>query len=163
MTGSRTWAGRIALGIVTWVVVMAVALFLGLEPQPVLLALAVATVGLTLVGYLDSVASVASNSWAVVDTEAARPPGEDRRLGVLTLVVESHLSAHRVDDTLRRQLLHLLEQRLLARHGITLDADPEQVSATIGPELGALLAQRAPFPRMNIRQIDVLIERIEEL
>lgn len=163
MTARRTWAGRVTLGILLWFLVMAVALFLGLEPQPVLLALLVATAGLAFVGYLDSVASVASNSWNVVDTEAARPPGEDRRLGMLTRMIESHLSAHRVDDGLRRQLLRLLEHRLVARHGITLDADPAVVAATIGPELSALVAQQAPFPRMTTGQIDVLIKRIEEL
>jgi hypothetical protein len=68
-----------------------------------------------------------------------------------------------VNGSLREHLLRLTDQRLMARHGISRVDDPERAAALLGPELRALVAQQPPYPRMALREVDVLIDRIEEL
>lgn len=168
MNPPRTaWPRRVAVGVVVWFSVSAGALLLGLDPQPVLLAILVASVACVVVLYVDASASAANNGWAVEDGAPTRKPGEDARLAMLTRVIASHLDSHRLGtqfgNQLHDQLLQLLDRRLVARHGVSLRADPERALEIMGPELGGLVRQRAPYPRMNIEHIDVLVSRIEEL
>ena len=157
------WVRQLGAAFVVWFVVVATALFLGMQPRPALLAGLVAAVGAGLLLFLDASDQVAGDRWAVPDTDPARERGEDMRLASLSRMVGSHLVSHQVDDQLHRQLLRLLDQRLVARHGVSLQADPERAADLAGPELAALMQQGPPYPRLKIGQIDVLIARIEEL
>jgi hypothetical protein len=163
VTGRRVWVQRAALAVAAWVVVCGAALLLEMGPQPVLLAILVAAAALTLVLFLDVSEVAADTRWTVEGTDPTREPGEDRRLATLTRVVSSHLAAHTVDEQLHRELLHLLDQRLVARHGVSLQADPERAAHLVHPDLAALVDLRPPYPRLTTGQIDVLIRRIEEL
>lgn len=159
----RAWPRRIAISVAMWFVACGAALFLGMRPQPVLMATLVAAAATVLLLCVDASAAAASNRWTVVDSDPTRPPGEDPRLAHLTRMVGSHLVSHRPGDQLHRQLVHLIDQRLVARHGVSVHADPGQVAGLVGPELAALVAQEPPYPRLELDQIDVLIARIEEL
>ncbi|HSE07062.1 MAG TPA: hypothetical protein VLB29_00235 [Nocardioidaceae bacterium] len=163
MTTGRTWLQRVGFAVAAWIIVCGAALFLEMDPQPVLLAILVAAATLTLVLFLDASEVAASTRWTVEDTDPTREPGEDRRLATLTRMVSSHLVAHTVDEQLHREVLHLLDQRLVAVHGVSLQADPERAAALAGPGLAALIEQRPPYPRLTTDQIDVLVRRIEEL
>lgn len=164
VTGRRVgWPRRLAAGVTVWFVVCGGALFLGMRPHPVLLALTIATAGAALLLFLDTSGSAPSTWWRVTDHDPVREPGEDPRLGLLTRVVGSHLVAHDPGGQLREELLTLLDQRLVAHHGISRLADPERAAALLDPELRALVAQQPPYPRMGLDRIDVLIDRIEEL
>jgi hypothetical protein len=66
-------------------------------------------------------------------------------------------------DERNRQLAELAEHRLVAHHGVSLVADPERAAQILGPELTAVVTQRAPYPRLSTGRIDVLLKRIEDL
>lgn len=157
------WPKRVAAAVVVWFLVCAVALVLGMSPQPVLVAVLVAAGAAVVVLYADASAAAASNRWAVEDVDPTRQPGEDARLAMLTRVVGSHLDSREAGDQLHDQLLQLLDRRLVARHGVSLRADPERALALLGPGLAGFARQRPPYPRLTIEHIDVLVSRIEEL
>ena len=78
-------------------------------------------------------------------------------------MVAQHLDAREVGDVLHRHLCELADQRLMAAHGVSWRVDPDRAAPLLGPELVALARQDAPYPRMNLQQIDVLLSRIEAL
>lgn len=164
MTPARVaWTRRAITVFASWFLLCGLALFLGWEPQPVLLAAVVVATALTAIVYIDASAAAAGNRWAVSESDTLRLPGEDPRLAQLTRVVRSHLVSHDVGDQLYRELLRLLDQRLMARYGVSTHAGPEQVAELAGPELSALVRQTPPYPRLTLDQIDALIKGIEEL
>jgi hypothetical protein len=160
---TRMWATRIGTALGLWAVVVLVAQVFGNQPDVPLLALLTAAVAATLWLYLDVSTRSETPSWELPDDAPVRPPGEDPRLALLTRVVAGHLDARDVGDALHRHLLQLADRRLVARHGITREADPDRAAALLGPELTALAGQRPPHPRLDPRRIDVLLSRIEAL
>lgn len=162
-TAGALWPRRAAVAAGAWVLVCGVSLLLGLRPHPVLLALVLAAAGATLLLFLDTSGGGEAGRWNMADSDPVRPPGEDPGLAALTRVVGAHLVAHDVGPSLHRHLVRLVDQRLVAHHGISLQADPDRAAALIGPELTAVVAQGPPYPRLSIDQIDVLIDRIEDL
>jgi hypothetical protein len=112
---------------------------------------------------VDGVAEVDSPTWELPGDEPLSPPGQDLRLTALTRVVAGHFEARLPGDTLQRQLMGLVDQRLMARYGVSWRVDPERARELLPPELVDLAEQVAPYPRMSIRRIDVLLTRIEAL
>ncbi len=157
------WRARVGAAFAVWAVLVLSARVLGNQPDALLLGLTVAASATTLWLFLDASTQSEAPVWDSGSTERVRPPGEDPRLALLTRVVSRHLDAREVDDTLRRHLLALVDQRLMARHGVSWRVDPERASPLLGPELVALARQEPPHPRMSIQQIDVLLSRIEAL
>jgi hypothetical protein len=159
----RRWTARIATAFALWAVVVAIAALQGNHPDALLLGLTVAAFGATLWLYLDLSAMTSPPAWDRADDDPVRPPGEDNRLALLNRVVGQHLDAREVGDTLHRHLVELAEQRLMARHGLSWRVDPERAAPLLGAELVAVVRQQPPYPRMDVRQIDVLLRRIEAL
>jgi len=159
----RRWTKRVLVAFVVWAVLTLGAQAFGNQPRPLLLALGVAAFATTLWLYLDASEQTEVWVWDRAPNDPVREPGEDPRLALLTRVVASHLDAREVGDTLQEHLLDLADHRLVARHGVSWRADPERAEPLLGPELTALAHQRAPYPRMSLDQIAVLIERIESL
>ena len=157
------WTARIATAAALWVVVVGIAAVQGNHPDALLIGLTLAAFATTLWLYLDASVSGGGSEWDRVDDDPVRSPGEDSRLAFLSRVLGQHLDGREVGDTLHRQLEDLAEQRLMARHGVSSRVDPEQAAPLLGPELLALARQRAPYPRLDVRQIDVLLSRIEAL
>lgn len=159
----RRWASRIGAAVSLWVVVVGVAVFLGNQPDALLLGLLIAACAASLWLYLDTSTAVEAPRWRTVDDDPVRPPGEDRRLAMLTRVLRGHADAREVGNALRAHVLELADQRLLATHGVSRRADPERAAGLLGPELTALADQQPPYPRLTPHQIDVLLNRIEDL
>lgn len=157
------WLRRGAVLFAGWVVVCAGSWVFGLQPHPGLVALAVVAVGAALLLLLDTSGSAASADWRQVDEDPVRPVGEDTRLASLTRVVNGHLVARDVGPGLHRHLMRVADQRLMAHHGVSWVADPERAAALMAPGLAAFAGQTDPFPRLTTGQIDVLIDRIEDL
>jgi len=150
-----------ALGL--WLVLVLGAAFFGNRPDPALSALFVAAAATCVWLFLDLSLRSEASLWDRDDPEPVRPPGEDQRHAMLTRVVGGHLDARAVGDALHRHLLDLVDERLVAAHGVASRADPERAAALMGPDLAALAAQRPPYPRLTVRQIDALLTRIEAL
>jgi len=161
--GSARWAGRAAAALLVWAALTLGAHVLGGRPQTGLLALAVAAAGTALWLLVDLSDATRAPVWDRVETEPIRSPGEDPRLAALERVVTGHFDGRVVTDTLQRHLMALADQRLLARHGVSWRVDPERAAPLLGPELLGLAQQSAPYPRMSVHQIDVLLTRIEAL
>jgi hypothetical protein len=159
----RLWTSRIATAAAVWAVVVLVARVKGNQPDVPLLALTVAASATTLWLYLDVSTRSEVPLWDRTDSDPVRPPGEDPRLALLTRVVGQHLDAREVGDGLQRHLLDLADHRLMTTHGVSWRVDPDRAAPLLGPELVALARQSAPYPRMTLRQIDVLLTRIEAL
>jgi hypothetical protein len=159
----KVWTSRVAAAVALWVVVVGLAAVQGNHPDPLLIALTIAALAATLWLYLDLSASDAAPAWERVENDPVRPPGEDQRLAMLQRVVAQHLDGREVGDTMHRHLVELTDRRLVAHHGVSLRADPERCADLMGPELTELARQRAPYPRLDPRRIDLLISRIEAL
>ncbi len=159
----RRWAGRTVLALLVWLAVSGVASLFGAHPSYGLVALVVAAVAGVLVLFLDTSARAEAGSWRLPDTDPVRPPGEDPRLSLLTRAVRSHLVSREVGDDLHRHVMAVVDPRLVTRHGVSRRADPDRALRLMGPDLARFAAATDPYPRLTPEQIDVLIDRIEEL
>lgn len=158
-----SWVARLAIAFVVWLSVAVGAWVLGNQPDPLLLALMIG-VGAALTWlYLDVSADSEVSTWPGMTEEPVRPPGQDPRLERLHRVLTQHQAAHDVDDSLHRTLTELADQRLVAHHGVSLQADPDRAAEIIGPELAVVVMQRPPYPRLSAERVDVLLTRIEAL
>jgi hypothetical protein len=159
---NRSWRNRIALAAILWLVACAGAWAWGMDPRPGLLALVIAAAGGMLWLFLDISEETEPVTWARPHDDPIRVAGEDPRLSLLKRVISGHLDAKDVDDQLHRHLAAVVDERLLARHGITRSASPERAAKVLGPDLCGLLAG-PPTRRLSSGQIDRLLTRIEAL
>jgi hypothetical protein len=160
---SRRAALRVAGAFVVWAGLVGLARTLGSRPDIALVGLTVAAVSAALWLCVDAVGETASPRWELLDDEPILPPGQDSRLSALTRMVTAHFEGRRPDDSLHRQLVGLLDQRLVARHGVSWRADPDRARPLLDPALAALADEPPPHPRMTRRQVDVLLSRIEAM
>ncbi len=152
---------RLALVFGAWLVSAAGVGLAGGAAHPLLLALYVGVVAVLVFLFLDVSAQTQSIQWPKPREEPVRERGEDPRLDQLRRVVAQHLDSREVGEALQRHLAEITDHRLVVRHGITREADPETASRLLGPELSAVLDQRAPYPRLTTDQMDLLLQRIE--
>jgi hypothetical protein len=161
---SRRLLWRAAAAFAVWAFLVGLARTLGSHPDVLLVGLAVAAGTAVLWLCVDAVGETDSPRWELLQDEPIRPPGQDTRLAALTRMITGHLDGRRPDDgLLHRQLVGLVDQRLIERYGVSWRVDPDRARALMEPELVALAEESPPHPRMTRRQIDVLLQRIEAL
>jgi hypothetical protein len=161
---SRKWAWRVVGAFSVWVLLVGLARTLDSRPDILLVGLTVAAATAVLWLCVDALAETESPGWELLDDEPVRPPGQDTRLAALTRLISGHLDGRRADEgQLHRQLVGLVDQRLMERYGVSWRVDPERARDLLEPELVALAEESPPHPRMTRRQIDVLLNRIEGL
>lgn len=161
-TISRKWAARLVSAFVLWLVICVAAFLLGNQPRPGLIAMVLAAAAGTVWLYLDTSAQSEPARWHQVSDEPMRPPGRDPRLDLFERVVSQHLDARDVTDQLHRYLADIADRRLVTKHGISRLADPERAEPLLGAELSRFL-DRPHERRLDIREIDRLLTRIEDL
>jgi len=160
---SEHWLNRALLVLGLWLAVAVVAHIFGAHPSYGLLVLVLAAGAGTLMLLLDTSARAEGPVWTLPDENPVRPPGEDPHFAMLRRVVDGHLDARAVDDQLHRHLLAVVDERLLASHGVSRVADPARAERLMGPELTAFAHATDPYPRLDTARIAVLIDRIEAL
>jgi hypothetical protein len=158
-----SWRGRIAGVFAIWLVIAVITWLTGNHPALGLLALVLTVAAAILWLLLDVSADAEPTVWPSPVDLPVRPPGEDVRLSRLQHLVEQHQSAHEVSDGLHRELARLADQRLVGKYGVSLRADPERARRHLDPELAAVVAQRAPYPRLSNQEVNTLLDRIEAL
>jgi hypothetical protein len=163
VTGTGFWLRRAAGAFAIWLVICLVAVIFGQRPHPGLLALVVLAGSLTLTLLLEADTMTSALRWQLPGRDSVGEPGEDPRLALLTRVVSAHLVSREVDDRLRQHLRAIVEARMVDHHGISRQADPERAARLLGPDLDGFLAGTGGPVRLTPAQIDVLIDRIEEL
>jgi hypothetical protein len=160
---SRRGALRVAGAFLVWAGLVGLARTLGSRPEIVLVGLAVAAAAAALWLCVDAVGETSAPRWELLADDPIRPPGQDSRLAALTRMMTGHFEGRRTDDALHRQLVALVDQRLVAKHGISWRADPDRARPLLDPELVVLAQQEPPHPRMTRRQVDALLSRIEAM
>jgi hypothetical protein len=160
---SRRAALRVAGAFVVWAALVGLARTLGSRPDIALVGLTVAAVAAALWLCVDAVGETSNPRWELLDDEPIRPPGQDSRFSALTRMVTAHFEGRRPDDSLHRELVGLLDQRLVARYGVSWRADPDRARSLLEPALADLAEQPPPHPRMTRQQVDTLLSRIEAM
>ena len=159
----RPWWGVAAAVLVaglTWLVLA----LLDFEPDPVRLPLLVALVVAVVQLLSDALGTEEPvlRLWAVDVEDPLRPPGQDARLSYLVQVLAQHQVARHPDGRLVECLAELADRRLLQRHGVRRQEDPERTAELLGPDLSRVLTE-APGRRLSPAEIDRHLQRIEAL
>ncbi len=154
---SRWWR-RAAGGVVIFAALEAVLLLTETDPDPLRLALLVATcVGVA--GLTVDALSDATVSWDVTIEQPSVRTSGDSRLSLYVNLLDAHRAAKTHDTALRDRIGMLADQVLRQRYGVARD-DPRAVEL-LGPELAAVLT--GPARRLAPAEIDRYLTRIEEL
>lgn len=157
MSGRRWWR-RAAAGLIVFAGLEIGLGLAGVGPEPLRLALLVATS----VGVLGLALDALSDPAPAWDLEPERPSARDSgdpRLSLYVNLIEAHLAARSDDTALRDRLRSLADQVLRQRHGVRRE-DP-RAADLLGPELTAVLT--GPVRRLSPADIDRCLTRIEEL
>ena len=160
---SRRWLRRLGAALAVWVAAVVLSRLFGSTADVGLVGLAVAALAAVLWIAVDALGAGPVEGWDLDPDDPVRPPGQDLRLAALNRMVATHLESRRPGDGLPRALTRIADQRLMARYGVSWRVDPERARELLPPELVDLAEQVAPYPRMSIRHIDVLLTRIEAL
>ena len=154
---ARRWWRRLAGGAVAYA-----ALEVGLElaqadPDPVRLALLVAS-AVAVLGLLRDALADGGASWDIeVERPSLRERGDPRLLQYLGLL-EEHMAARTPAPALRDRLTLLATQALAQRHGTDPVIDP-----VIGPGAEQVWLWDGPARRLTPAEIDRCLTQIEEL
>jgi len=155
---SARWWRRLAGGLAAFVGFFVLLTLIDADPEPLRLALLVATCT-ALLGLVQDALSAAEVSWRVeVETPSVRTSGDPRLVHNVALI-EAHLSSRAPDHALRDRLAVLTDQVLRQRHGLHRD-DPA-AAEILGPDLVEVLT--GPPRRLSRTQIDRCLTTIEEL
>jgi len=155
---SGRWWRRLAGGTAAFVALFVLFTLIKADPDPVRLALLVATCT-AILGLVFDALGGAEPSWLVeVERPSVRENGDPRLVRYVGLL-EAHLSSRTPDHALRDRMAVLTDQVLHQRHGLGRE-DPE-AAAILGPELTALLT--GPPRRLSRAEIDRCLTIIEEL
>jgi hypothetical protein len=124
-------------------------------------ALAVAVIGLAALGWRLS-RPTDTPIWRAPVHEGVSVTAQDGRLWALERVVSGHLTSREPTSALALQLRELADRRLALRHGVRWDTDRARTVDLLGTEVVELVEARPP-QRMNLRQIDAVLQRIEDV
>ena len=152
------WGRRLVGGLATYAALEVLLTVIDAGPDPVRLALLVATCT-ALLGLVFDALNTAEASWRVEVERPSVRDGGDPRLVRYVGLLEAHLSSRTPEHALRDRMAVLTDQVLRQRHGLHRD-DPAAV-ALLGPELTAVLT--GPPRRLSRAQIDRCLTTIEEL
>ncbi len=155
---SRRWWQRLAGGVVAFLALELLLTLIDAGPDPLRLALLVATCTVLLGVVLDALNGT-EPTWGIeVEVPSLRESG-DTRLVRYAALIEAHLSSREPDRALRDRLGLLADQVLRQRHGLRRD-DPA-AAALLGPDLHDVLT--GPPRRLSRDQIAHCLTTIEEL
>jgi hypothetical protein len=147
--------------------VMAVPL-LGGRLVHIALAAVIAAVFSVLWWLLSDVGAVAESAdWSVSSAISLRGRGADYRASRLQRQLRDIAAGNTAvgsDVAVANTLVALMEDRVLARHGVDAATEPDRFAAIVGPDLTALAgAVAAGRIKLRPRDVPALISRIEQL
>lgn len=155
---SGRWLRRVVGGLAAYAGFGAVLALIKADPDPVRLALLVATCT-AILGLVRDALEGSEPTWHVeVERPSARDSGDPRLVRYVALL-EAHLSSRTTDHALRDRLAVIADQVLRQRHGLGRD-DPA-AAAILGPELAGVIT--GPPRTLSRAEIDRCLTIIEEL
>jgi hypothetical protein len=160
---SATAAKRLALSLGAAVIAAVVAEWIGLRPRPVLLVLTVVA-GLVWVWLVEDLAADRYD----LNLDAPRGRllprwGLDARFSRLSSSLRPPYDPGLVAGQVHPTLVAIVDDRLLANHGVDRATEPDRARAVMGPKLAAYV-EGPPSPRRNlIAHLSEMVTRIEAL
>jgi hypothetical protein len=154
--------GHLVGAVVAAGVVVAVAAWWNMDPQPVLLGALV----LVVLGGAWAVGAVARSTAPPVAWPPAQPAEDDHRIdwqvAALRIRVEFGATERGSSDRLRESLVAIVDDRLEAEHGIDRREDPQAARAVLGDDLSRFVVDPggSPWRRKDLERI---VTRIEAL
>lgn len=163
----RPWGRRVLQLLAVWLGLVLMAAVLGLTPSVVQLG-AILVAGAALLWYLvDHTAPHHISVWPLTDpTETTTHLGGDFRVTQLAQRLEA-ADLHRegraeLTKRLHHQLSAIIDERLFAKHGITIEEEPRWAEAVMPPELWDF-ATGLPDPALySPANLDRILRRIEQ-
>ena len=152
------WLRRLGAGVAVFVVLEVVLVLAQTDPDPLRLALLVATCVGVFSLIFDALADGGASWEVIVEQPTVRSSG-DPRLARYVSMLEAHRSSRSRDTALRDRLRTLADEVLRQRHGVARD-DP-RAAELLGPELSTVLDGEPR--RLQTAEIDRYLTRIEEL
>jgi hypothetical protein len=160
---SLSWRTRTAITAGCWLATFAGMAALDMGPRPVLLACIAAVLAAAVCLLLDLADVAAPASWgASYDPERLRR-GADLRIRALQGQL---LHGPSMDDgrALHLLLVELIDDRLLAEHGIDRAAQPERADAVLGPTLATFVTSPPPTKQLrDPRFMSSILTHIESI
>ena len=161
------WRRRIAILLLTWLVLVVLTALLGLLPDvPLLLA---AVVAAFVLGWhlVDHVAAQHITVWPLVDGELGTGTrGNDFRVANLARRLEAANTRGEGRESLVHdlhvQLQVIVRERLYAKHGIVAEEEPRWAEGVTPPELWEMLVALPPPDLYRPDKLDPLLRRIEQ-
>lgn len=161
------WRKRVVTAAVSWVVLSALALVLQMDPALIVLGALVVSAFATMWLLGDLSPEAQAPYWHGDYHPLPRERGFDPRLAQLRRAVHDTFDRRRSghpQDQLHPLLLDLARERLQAKHGCSLETDPEDARRLLGPALlDYLLAEPPRPPRLRSAQLSEYLTRIESL
>jgi hypothetical protein len=160
---TSTAVKRSALALVAAVALWAAAAWIGLRPRPVLLVLTVVAAFVCTWLIEDLGAESHDLDLAAPRRRVVPRWGLDPRFSRLAAALRPPHDAHLVAAQVHATLVPIVDERLLARHGIDRAAEPERARALMDPKLTAYV-ENPPQPRRSqLAYLSDIITRIEDL
>lgn len=146
-----------------WALVFAVMAWLEMGPRPVLLAGIAAALAAGLWLMLDVSDIAAPAAWAAAYDTGGTRRGADSRLRLLHRQIQ-HAPSHDEGRVLHRLLVDLIDDRLLAEHGIDRAVEPARAAAELGADLAAFVTVLPSARQLsNPAFLSSILTRIEAL
>ena len=160
---SSRWRRRAGAVVGVWLVVYSISAAAGTGPQPLLLAALLFAVASVLWLANDLSEHVAPARWNTSSGTTTRQRGADVRVGVLQRALEDVAKRQDVAH-LHPLLVDLVDDRLLAHHGVDRGRDPRSARAVLGDEL-ADFVETPPSPvqlsnRQYLSRVLTLVEHL---
>lgn len=167
LEGLRPWRHRLLWLAVAWLLLLIFAALLGLAASAAHLAVLLAAGALLLWYAVDHAAAGAVTAWPLTDVpELGGARGGDFRTANLAARLEEAavrgLGREDLARDLHVQLAAIVAERLDAKHGITIEAEPKWAKGVMPPELWDLVTQPPPRDLADPTRLDQTLRRIEQ-
>ncbi len=157
----RVSARRLAVPVIVLAVALAFGIAGGMEPNPLLLAVAIGALTV-LCWFVNDVGQVAGPAnWRVDAPGSTLSHGEDSRVGILQRQLDG-LFRHS-SDAVSPVLVGVIDERVRSRHGIDRQTDRDAFRRVVGDELDAFVAATDAGSPVAARSLFGIIARIEQL
>jgi hypothetical protein len=160
---SSRWWRRAGAVVAVWLVVYVISEAGGTGPRPLLIGVFLCATASVLWLAVDLAEHVTPAQWDTGGRSTAHRRGADVRVGVLQRAL---------DDVVKRQdvahlhplLVDLVDDRLLAHHGVDRERDPRSARAVLGDELADFVTTPpSPVQLSNHRDLARILTLVEAL
>lgn len=163
VTSSQRWGLRSLYAFIFWFIGWALAAWIGAQPQPVLLALAIFAASAVCGVVFDSLAIVTKAEWTPAYRSNPRNSGLDPRFSRLSRSFTDGTDLQLVAERVHEILCQVVDGLLVNGHGIHRQQDPQGARRVLGDKVADYLERPVHYHRGYFQQLRSLLSRIESL